>query len=133
MSIGNKAGPTDIPKIGGKSTNVSSSSSVILRSSASDHDSSQQNNDETTTSSSDTGTSKSSKTSDDDYCNEQNNCTPLSDHALIQHNTDFEPMNSKDRVDFWKISDEFSDIEDDFDDKKHFSKPIRSERVSMTN
>lgn len=131
LSIGGKAGPADIPEFFDKLTNISSSSSIIMNSSASNHDSSQQNNDDTTSSSSNSDTSNISHTSDVENCNEQNNCKPLTDHALNQHNADFEPMNSKDRVDFWKISDVFSDIEDDFDDKKHYSKPIRSERVSM--
>lgn len=56
---------------------------------------------------------------------------PLTEDALMQHNTEFEPMNSQERIQFWNIADEFSDIEDDFDDEKHFSKPIRSERVSL--
>lgn len=130
LNIGDKAVPADIHEIGDKPILVRSSSSVILSSSASEHDSSDNDDDETTSSSSDSDTTSQSSEKNEN-CEAHNICQPLTEPALNQHNADFEPMNSRERVDFWKISDEFSDIEDDFDDKKHFSKPIRSERVSM--
>lgn len=108
-----------------------SSSSQILSSSASDHASSERNVVETSSSStSETDTSGSSHSSNDENNSvELSPCDPLTEDAVTQHNVEFEPMNSKERIKFWNISDEFSDIEDDFDDKKYFSKPIRSERV----
>lgn len=40
------------------------------------------------------------------------------------------PLTTHERVLYWKIADEFSDIENDFDDAMYSMKPIRSERVS---
>lgn len=125
--MGDKGGPSNVHAIG-ESTVVSSSSSVIMSSSASNHESCEHNDDETTSTSDSDGSSKSS--------DKENNsealsaCDPLTEDAIIQHNSDFEPMNSKERIQFWNIADKFSDVEDDFDDRKYFSKPIRSERVS---
>lgn len=41
------------------------------------------------------------------------------------------PMSTHERVMYWKIADEFSEIENDFDDTMYRSQPIRSERVSI--
>lgn len=131
LSIEDMAVPGDIPDDDDEKP-MSSSSSRILSSSASDHDSSERNPVESTSSSSsESGSSGSSNSSkDDDNSEVLSLCDPLTELALLQHNADFEPMNSKERIQFWNIGDEFSEIEDDFDDKKYFSKPIRSERVS---
>lgn len=131
LSIGDKAVPADNQTIAEKSTTISSSSSVKMSSSASNHDSSEHNDEESTSGSSDSDSSGSSKSTDTEECSdEQSACEPLTEDALIQHNATFEPMNSKERIQFWNIADEFSDIEDDFDEQRNFSKPIRSERVS---
>lgn len=123
--------PADNKTSAHKSATASSSSSVIMASSASNQDSSEHNDDDSTSSSSDADSSASSQSSDD---GSDANCAsiyPLTEDALAQHNADFEPMNSKERIQFWNIGDEFSDIEDDFDEQQTiFSKPIRSERVS---
>lgn len=43
-------------------------------------------------------------------------------------------MTTRDRVNYWKLSDKFSDIEDDLDtDDTTQNKPFRSERVSIIN
>ncbi|XP_055304817.1 uncharacterized protein LOC129569712 [Sitodiplosis mosellana] len=108
----------------------SSSSSVILSSSASNHDSSERIPVESSSSSSESDSSGSSRSSNNENNSEVRSiCDPLTEEALIQHNAEFEAMNSKERIDYWNIADEFSEIEDDFDDKKYFSKPIRSERL----
>lgn len=132
LSMGNRAVPTDVRTVGAKTTIVSSSSSVILTSSASNHDSDEQNEQETTSSSSESGSSGSSRSSANDENSDAPSVRePLTEDTVQQHNTEYEPMNSKERVKFWNIADEFSEIEDNFDDKKYFSKPVRSERVRM--
>lgn len=130
LSIGHKAVPADNRTVAHKSATVSSSSSVIVASSASNQDSSEHNKEDSTSSSSDTDSSASSQLSEDGSEVNSASIYPLTEDALTQHNVDFEPMNSKERIQFWNISDEFSDIEDDFDEQRNFSKPIRSERVS---
>lgn len=128
--MGNKGVPTDVRTVGARSVVSSSSSANTLASSASNHDSSERNEQETSSSSSDS--SGSSHSSDNDENSDAHSASePLTEDALMQHNSDFEPMSSKERVKFWKVTGEFSDIEDDFDDKKYFSKPVRSERVRI--
>lgn len=126
-----KAVPADNQTFAEKSTTISSSSSVKMSSSASNHDSSEHDDDDSTSGSGDSDSSGSSQSSEHDACSDDlSACEPLTEDALIQHNVTFEPMNSKERIQFWNIADEFSDIEDDFDEQRNFSKPIRSERVS---
>lgn len=110
-------------------------------SSASNHDSSGQNNkaesSSTSTSSDgssgDSDSSGSARLSDPPYNGElyYSASELLTEDALRQHNTEFEPMNSRERIKFWRISEDLSEVEDDFDEKTNFSKPIRSERVSI--
>ena len=109
----------------------SSSSSVILSSSASNHDSSERIPVESSSSSSSDNDSSGSSHSSNNENNSEvlSVCDPLTEVALMRHNAEFDAMNSKERIDYWTIAEVFSDIEDDFDDKKYFSKPIRSERV----
>lgn len=129
LSMRKRAVPTDARTMGAP-TVVSSSSRT--NSSASNHESSVRKDVESS-SSSDSDSSGSSNSSDNnDNLDDQGLSEPLTEESLIQHNTEFEPMNSKERVQFWNVADEFSEIEDDFDDKKYFSKPIRSERVRLT-
>lgn len=112
-------------------------------SSASNHDSSGQNN---KAESSNTRTSSDGSSDDSDSSGSSQAPDPpnngelvfsaselLTEDALRQHNTEFEPMNSRERIRFWRISEEFNEIEDDFDEKTNFSKPIRSERVSRND
>lgn len=109
----------------------SSSSSVILSSSASNHDSSERILIESSSSSSSASDSSGSSHSSNNANNSEvpSFCDPLTEVSLLRHNAEFDAMNSKERIDYWTIAEVFSDIEDDFDDKKYFSKPIRSERV----
>lgn len=110
-------------------------------SSASNHDSSGQNNNaqssSTSTSSDESGsncdsngTSQSSLHQFNGELNDSASLDLLTEDAVRQHNAEYEPMNSRERIKFWRISEEFSEIEDDFDELRNFSKPIRSERVS---
>lgn len=104
---------------------ISPSSLGILCSSVFDQDSFERNV-VVTTSSSDSSRSSNNKNSIEDL----SPYDPLTEAVVTKHNAEFKPMNSKERIHFWDIADEFSDIEDDFDDKKNLSKPNRSERVS---
>lgn len=111
-------------------------------SSASNHDSSGQNNNVVSTS---TSTSSDGSTSDSDESDTSRISVDhpyngelyysaselLTEDAVRQHNAEFEPMNSKERIKFWRLSEELSEVEDDFDEQRNFSKPIRSERVSI--
>lgn len=131
LSMAKRAIPMDNQTIAGRNS-----------SSASNHDSSGQNNNDestsTSTSSDDSGNSdRTSRSSHHQHAHngdlqQQNHSASdlLTEDAVRQHNADYEPMNSKERIKFWRISEEFNEIEDDFDEKRNFSKPIRSERVS---
>lgn len=109
-------------------------------SSASNHDSSGQNNKAESTSTStsgdgssgDSGSSGSSHSSERPYIGELHLSASelLTEDAVRQHNAQCEPMNSRERIKFWRISEVFADIVDDFNEQTNFSKPIRSERVS---
>lgn len=57
--------------------------------------------------------------------------TPLLTEAILQqHELYYPPMCTMDRIEYWNITGEFSDLEDDFDHATYYSKPVRSERVS---
>lgn len=132
LSIEDMAVASDSHNTANKSITVSSSSSVIMSTSASNQFSSEQNDDATSVSSDTDCTASSARSADDHEENSdvQSVCNPLTEEALLRHNIEFEPMNSKQRIQFWNITDEFSELEDDFNDSKFFSKPTRSERVS---
>lgn len=110
-------------------------------SSASNHDSSGQNNKAESSSTSTSGDGSgsdsdgkgSSHSSERPYVGElyQSASELLTEDAVRQHNAGCEPMNSRERIKFWRISEEFAEIEDDFNEQTNFSKPIRSERVSQ--
>lgn len=137
LSMGKRAVPTDNHTVVGRLTTSLPRNS----SSASNHDSSGQNNKDespsTSTSSdgssSDSDSSGTLHSSDHPYNGELYHSASelLTEDAVRQHNAEVEPMNSRERIKFWRISEEFSEIEDDFDEKTNFSKPIRSERVSQ--
>lgn len=130
--------PTDNRTVVGKLTTSNARNS----SSASNHDSSGQNNkDESSTSSSSSdgcssdsdSSGGSSRPSQHPYNGQvyYSASKLLTEDTLRQHNVEFEPMSSRERIKFWRISEEFSELEDDFDEKRNFSKPMRSERVSI--
>ncbi|XP_031637172.1 uncharacterized protein LOC116349739 [Contarinia nasturtii] len=101
---------------------------------ASTHNSSKKNelNKISSDSSETSDSSDSSKSSKDDAVSEVlSACDPLTEEAVMQHNTDLEPMNSQERIQFWNYSDAelTDDIYNDFDEEKYSSKPIRSERL----
>lgn len=136
LSMGKRAVPADNHTVVGRLKTASPRNS----SSASNHDSSGQNNkaESTSTSTTSDGSSSDSDSSGTAHSSEhpyngelyQSASELLTEDAVRQHNAEYEPMNSRERIRFWRISEEFNDIEDDFDEKTNFSKPIRSERVS---
>lgn len=119
MSLGDRARPS-VEFDSDESTGDSLSESVLMTSSASNHDSSEKNVDESNSSSE----SDSSGSSNANQMGEQ-----LTVALLTEHNAKYQPMSSRERIRFWNIADELSEIEDDFNDSKYFSKPTRSERV----
>lgn len=110
-----------------------SSSSVMMSSSASDHDPASEHNDELETSSEtnsdESGSSRSTKP-ESDSSEAQYYRALLTEDSVKTHEFYFPPMSTYDRISYWKLADECSEIEDDFDDATYSSKPIRSERVS---
>lgn len=104
---------------------------------ASTHNSSKRNENKIPSSSSSSDSSDSSGSSKSSASHAESEvlgpCDPLTEEAVMQHNIQLEAMNSEERIEFWDCVDfhEFSEIVNDFDDKKYSSKPIRSERVSM--
>lgn len=121
----------------GESTDLSASSSVLISSSASDHDPASDQEDPKTetlaTSDSDDSDSSSSTKSESDTSQAQYYRRLLTEESVKTHEYYFPPMSTYDRISYWKLADEFSEIEDDFDDATYASKPIRSERVRHIN
>lgn len=55
----------------------------------------------------------------------------LTQENLAQHERRFVSMSSFDRVEYWDLAEVCSELEDDFDDTTYYTKPVRSERVSL--
>lgn len=103
-----------------------------MSSSASNHNPSSKCDDdesETTSSSRSSKSSHSTKNNENDVT--QQIGPLLTETALRIHGFHNAPMTTQDRIEYWDIADEFSDLENDFDDATYFSKPIRSERVNI--
>lgn len=120
---------------GAASTEMSSSSSVLMTSSAdkdpsSDHDDTES---ESTSDSNESGDgSRVSKTKPTEN-ESQLYTTLLTENSVKIHEYRYPPMSTIDRINYWRLSEEFSEIEDDFDAASYASKPIRSERVCVLN
>lgn len=115
-------------------TTFSSSSSRNMSSSASNHNPSTKcdNTDTELSSNSDDGKNDSPNTSMKTMkqANSYQRQTPLLTEAILQqHEFYYPPMCTMDRIEYWNITGEFSDLEDDFDYATYYSKPVRSERV----
>lgn len=105
-----------------------------MSSSASDHDPASEHNEnenesESTSESDGSGSSHTPKIVNDDS-EAQYYRQLLTEESVKMHEVHYPPMTTQDRITFWDLAGDFSEIEDDFDDRIYSSKPIRSERVS---
>lgn len=118
-----------------ETTDLTSSSEIMVSTSASDHDSaSEQNggaNESGETSGSDESENSGSSKGDSDNTEAQYYRRLLTEEAVKMHELYFPPMSTYDRISYWKLADECSEIEDDFDETLYASQPLRSERVSL--
>lgn len=122
-------------------TEAASSSVTVLSSSASDHDSESDHNrrgisiSDTTTDSEVSDSTRYRKRHPDDSQEAQHFRKLLTEESVKLLENEYPPMTTQDRVQYWNLSSELIQIEEEFDleidpEQNTVTKPLRSERVS---
>lgn len=122
-------------------TEAASSSVTVLSSSASDHDSESDHNrrgisiSDSTSDSEISDSTRYRKKHPDDSQEAQHFRKLLTEESLKMLENEYPPMTTQDRVQYWNLSSEFVQIEDEFNleidpEQITITKPLRSERVS---